>query len=134
MLALALLFAGGAAEAADQRYVLEKVEGGLIRLDTKTGSLSHCSVAAGEWTCRSLLDDRRLYQDEVAALEGENAALKARIGALETRIRELEAKRGSRLELPSDEEIDRLMGLIDRMMRRFLDFARSLDGGKGGDI
>ena len=132
MVVTGLVLAGGSAGADGPRYVLEKVSGGFIRMDTKTGSLSHCAETAGEWTCRSLADDRRALQDEIAALEQENEKLRTRIDALEARLAETREK--SRLELPSDAEIDRLMGMFERMMRRFMDFARTLDGGKGDNI
>jgi hypothetical protein len=126
LVALAMA-AGGPVRAGDARYVLERVEGGLIRMDTATGSLAQCSPDNGVWTCRSLSEEGRNLQDEVAALKAENEALKARLAAAE-------ANKPGRLELPSDAEVDRLMGLFEKMMRRFMDFARGLEGGKRDDI
>lgn len=131
-MAAGLAWPGLSAAADSPRYVLETVPGGFIRMDTRSGSLSHCAAIAGEWTCRSLADDRRALQDEIAALEQENGKLRSRIEDLEASLAESRGK--SRLELPSDTEIDRLMGMFERMMRRFMDFARTLDGDKGDDI
>ena len=125
----ACLFAAAMTPAAADgpRYVLQRVEGGLIRMDTVTGSLSQCRPEDGVWSCRSLSDEGRQLHDEIAALKAENETLKARLAGAEE-------KTGRHLELPSDADLDRLMGTFEKLMRRFMDFARSLDGGKRDDI
>ncbi len=125
----ALLVAGAATSAATDsaRYVLQRVEGGLIRMDTTTGAMAQCSPRDGVWSCRSLSAGETGLADQVAALKAENEALKARLA-------EAEAKRGRTLDLPSDADIDRVMSVFEKMMRRFMDFARGLDNSKRNDI
>jgi hypothetical protein len=125
MLAIAAAITPAAADSP--RYVLQRIEGGLIRMDTATGALSQCSPDGGVWRCRSLSDGWRDLKDEIATLKAENNKLKARVA-------ELEKTRGGHLRLPSDAEINRLMGMFETMVRRFMDFARSLDGGDRRDI
>jgi len=124
----ALLLLGVPPAAADaQRYVLERVEGGLIRMDTATGAMAQCSPQDGVWHCRGLGGEGQGLADELAALRAENVRLKARLA-------ETEAKRRHTLDLPSDADIDRLVGVFEKMMRRFMDFARSFDQPRRSDI
>ncbi|WP_371348796.1 hypothetical protein [Ancylobacter sp. IITR112] len=68
---------GAGAPAADPaRFSMQPVEGGLMRLDTRTGAMSFCSQRAQAWVCEAVPDDR-------AALEAEIGRLQARIAALE---------------------------------------------------
>lgn len=63
--------------AADPvRFTVQKVEGGLMRLDTQTGAMSFCAQRAAGWACEAVPDDR-------AALEAEISRLQARLAALE---------------------------------------------------
>lgn len=57
-------------------FTMQPVEGGLMRLDTRTGAMSFCAARAGAWTCEAVPDDR-------AALEAEIGRLQARLAALE---------------------------------------------------
>ncbi|WP_425106703.1 hypothetical protein [Ancylobacter sp.] len=59
-------------------FTMQPVEGGLMRLDTRTGAMSFCAQRAGGWTCEAVPDDR-------AALEAEIGRLQARLAALEKR-------------------------------------------------
>ncbi len=102
------------------RYVLKDVEGGFIRLDSQTGAVSHCRPSGSQWVCESLADDREVLQKEIAELERENADLKKRVA-------ELEGGKRPAIELPSDADLDRLMGFFERLMKRVIDFARGLD-------
>jgi len=123
-----LLLVGAAPAAADaQRYVLERIEHGFIRMDTATGAMTRCSPQDGVWHCRAVGVEGRALSDELAALKAENARLKARLA-------ELEAKRRYTLDLPSDADINRLVGKFEMMMRRLMDFARSLDRPRRNDI
>lgn len=128
---LAVAMWAAAAPAAGQgvdsgRYLLKDVEGGFIRLDTGTGKVSYCRPQDGQWRCDSVADDREALQAEIAALAEEKAKLERRIVELEEELARRGTDSGSKLELPSDEEVDRVMTFFEKIMRRFMDFARSL--------
>jgi hypothetical protein len=123
--ALALMLAGPA--AAEGRYVLKDVEGGFIRLDTETGAVSHCSVRNETWRCEPVADAHAALQDEINRLAQENAALEQQLAELE----DGEPGRAPTLELPSDEDLDRVFGIFERFMQRFFDFARGLNEDTG---
>ena len=55
---------------------MQPVDGGLMRLDTRTGAMSFCTQRAQAWVCEAVPDDR-------AALEAEIGRLQARLAALE---------------------------------------------------
>jgi hypothetical protein len=127
VLGLALMLAGTAAAAEAGRYVLKDVEGGFIRLDTGTGAVSHCSVRNDNWRCEPVADAQAALQDEINRLAKENAALEQQLAELT----DGEPRSAPSIELPSDEDLDRVFGMFERFMQRFIDFARSLSENTG---
>ncbi len=111
---------GPAAAESPDRYRMEKTEDGIVRLDTVTGEMSLCREKDGQITCRMAADER-------AAFEQELDLLTARVEALEktTAAALKDAKPG----LPTDEEIDRTMSVMERMMQRFMGIVKNLEGG-----
>lgn len=59
-------------------FTLQPVDGGVLKLDTRSGAMSFCSLKAGAWLCEAVPEDR-------AALEAEIDRLHARIATLEGR-------------------------------------------------
>lgn len=105
--AVVLLAGGSAIHAQEGRYVMQRSDDGFVRLDTETGEMSLCRKQDEQFVCRMSADDRR--------------ALEAEISLLEERIAKLEADGPDRRDgLPSEDEIDRTMGIMENMMRRFL--------------
>jgi hypothetical protein len=127
--ALALALAGPAAAAETGRYVLKDVEGGFIRLDTETGAVSHCRSRDDQWRCEPVPDAQAALQDEINRLAEENAELQQRLAELGDP--ESEYGLGPRLELPSQEDLDQIFTVLESFMRRFIDFARSLNEDPG---
>lgn len=128
--ALALALAGPAIAAETGRYVLKDVEGGFIRLDTETGAVSHCRSRDDQWRCEPVADAQAALNDEINRLAEENAELQQRLAELEGGQGE-EHGLGPRLELPSQEDLDRIFTVLEGFMRRFIDFARSLNEDPG---
>jgi predicted transglutaminase-like cysteine proteinase len=109
---MCLILMGGAAGAQSTRYTFQTVEGGVMRLDAETGHVSFCTRTGEGYACRSAPDDRAALQEEIDRLKRENERLK--LGAAP------QPAPGGRLQLPSEEEIDKAMGLFERMMRRMM--------------
>ena len=131
---VALLFAPPLALAQDApdseggRYVLEKAGDGFIRLDRQTGAVSRCLGSSGSWTCESIGDNR---SDDPAGLKAEVDRLQRQNDELKKRIADLEKRPGdsaggTRIELPTQQDMDRFMALVESWMRKFVEFARSL--------
>ena len=91
------------------RYQMTSAANGFLRLDTRTGAVSLCTIANGGAECRAAADDR--------------AALMAEIDRLAKRNAELDS--GSRparplAGLPPKEEFGRAMDMAEDFMRRMM--------------
>jgi hypothetical protein len=102
---------------AGQRFSFQPVEDGIMRLDRETGQVSHCRRAGADYICRSVADDRAALEDEIVRLRRENEQL--RLG--QTPAPRPPHGRGG---VPSDEEFDRTLSLMERFMRRMLGIVR----------
>ncbi len=109
-----------AAQAQDrvERFQLERNDDGYVRLDTQTGAVSVCREDGDQLVCR-------LSADERSAMESETDRLRADLAALEKRVAALEA--APAVKLPSEEDVDKTLGLMERFLRRFIDIARDRD-------
>lgn len=127
---LMLALAGPAAAqniVREGRYAIVPVEGGFLRLDTGTGAVSRCTGKIGRLTCRILPDERLAYEAEIGRLEDRIDELEGRVAVLEEnrRFGSLDAPDDNG-ELPSEEEIDKVLTLAEKVMRRFFGFVKEL--------
>jgi hypothetical protein len=116
------------------RYTLRDAEGGMLRLDRETGTLSFCFDTGKGWRCEAA-------GDEVAACEQRAAALKARVEEMESRMAALaeqlaamEEKGESPFTLPDRTDVDRMMTYLEQMMDALANKVRDLtEKDKKGD-
>jgi hypothetical protein len=138
--ALGLATAAPAAEQSQRRYTMSPTDGGFIRLDTATGSMSLCSRKDGNWVCEAMADPSADLRQQVDRLTEENAELKAEVKRLEDLVglggdpgpgtgseRRTERPRGQ-LQLPNEQDVDRALNYIQRMFRKFKDKLKEFDG------
>ncbi|MDP2356006.1 MAG: hypothetical protein Q8M31_08075 [Beijerinckiaceae bacterium] len=92
-------------------------DGGFLRLDTRTGAVSHCRLVDGALQCRSGADERAALHSEIDRLARENEDLKRKMAQVTP---------GDRLRnaLPSEKEIDTALGFMERVMRRMMNLFR----------
>jgi hypothetical protein len=132
-----------AASAEDsQRYEFTRMSRwGFMRLDKKTGQVSHCRSRGPGWACEAIPDDRAALEAEIARQSAKIEALEAERARQAGKIAELEADLARRattpapgappapqvaprpevkLQLPSEEEIDRALRYLETMFRRFV--------------
>ena len=118
---VALLLSGSAQAEGEGRYRMEKTETGFVRLDTASGDVSLCREQDGQLVCRMAADER-------AAFEKELDLLTKRVEALEKSG--TTALTDAKPSLPTDEEIDRTMSVMEKMMQRFMGIVKNLEDGK----
>ena len=165
---LALCFGGiGAASAQavpdseNGRYALSPVADGVIRLDTRTGTVSTCTNSGPGWACYAVPDERTAMDAEIGRLQAENEKLKAQLAsrdgtvggksdeappksdrqsapkAAEPKTAEPKVADGERklqLPLPSDQDMDRLMSFVERAWRRLIEMAGRVQKDVSGKI
>ena len=117
----AALLAGSAHAEGEGRYRMEKTETGFVRLDTASGDVSLCREQDGQIVCRMAADER-------AAFEKELDLLTRRVEALEKGG--VSGQTAAKPALPSDEEIDRTMSIMEKMMQRFMGIVKNLEDGE----
>ena len=121
--ALILSFLASVAFAEDtSRYSIEKTADGYVRMDKQSGEMSICKEAAGQLVCRLAADERSAYETAMAGLA-------KRLDSLEQKVSALEGG-GMKLTdaLPSDEEFDKTLSMMERFMRRFMGVVKELEG------
>ena len=115
----ATFLAGPAMAEGEGRYRMDKTEGGFVRLDTATGEVSLCRERDGQIVCRMAADERAAFEKELDLLTKRVEALeKAGAGG----------QTAAKPSLPSDEEIDRTMSIMEKMMQRFMGIVKDLEG------
>lgn len=118
-LLLPVLLSESALAEGEGRYQMERTAEGFVRLDTVTGEVSLCRETSGQIACRMAADERAAFEEE--------------LDALTRRVDALEKAQKSQLSddkprLPTDEEIDRTMGIMERMMQRLMAIVKGLEG------
>ncbi|WP_275788435.1 hypothetical protein [Pararhizobium gei] len=108
-----------AQESVPGRYAMQKTESGIARLDTQTGEVSLCRESEGDIVCRMAADERTAFELELDLLT-------KRIETLEKAA--ADGQTGFKQRLPTKEEIDQTMTIMERMMRSFFGIAKDLEG------
>lgn len=128
--ALCGLMLSTSAMAEQGRFSIKPAGDGFIKLDTQTGALTHCRQFEANWTCKILNDEAgdlsasaEQILEDAAKIKQENKTLRARVSQLERKLAKLE-KAPEQLKIPSDQDVEKIMGFFERLMERFLEFAR----------
>ena len=135
------------------RYTLSPAADGLIRLDTRTGTVSSCSTSDAGWACHAVPDERAALDAEIGRLQGENDRLKAQLAERDQvaanksddalpksdSLKKVEPKvaegdRKIEIPLPSDQDMDRMMSFVERAWRRLIDMANRVQRDVSGKI
>ena len=134
-LSLAGIGAAFAAEPAPDgengRYTFSTSPDGMIRLDTRTGTVSNCNNSASGWACYAVPDERKALDEEIGRLQTENERLKTQLAASgKTDDKQAgstaENQRKIEIPLPSDQDMDRVMSFLQRAWKRLVDMANQM--------
>ena len=150
LLALAPVSQAASAEAADTspaaapqssttpdsarpgRYTMVPAEGGFVRLDTETGTVSHCrrgdASTGSVWTCAAIPENVLSRPDPATALAGKVDALEREVAGLRTRLDDVEGglKARATAELSGDPELDKALNFSEELMSRFFGMVREM--------
>jgi len=135
------------------RYALSPIADGVLRLDTRTGTVSTCNNSGMGWACYAVPDERAALDAEIGRLQGEVDRLKAQLASREseaparseealpksdslkkTEPKSAEGGRKIEIPLPSDQDIDRVMSLVERAWRRLIEMADRVQRDVSGKI
>lgn len=157
LLALATLWLVriGAAVAADPapdsengRYTFSPAPDGMVRLDTRTGTVSTCNHSGAGWACYAVPDERKALDEEIGRLQAENEKLKAQLALRDPSASAkgdskgddkqaapniAENQRKIEIPLPSDQDMDRVMSFLQHAWKRLIDMASQMQKDASGD-
>ena len=147
-------FAQSRPDTENGRYTLSPLgDGGVLRLDTKSGTVSTCTNSGAGWACYAVPDERAAMDAEIGRLQAENEKLKAQLADREAsgagkseealpksdsltkpESKAAEGERKIEIPLPSDRDMDRVMSFLERAWRRLIEMAnriqKDVSGGK----
>jgi len=121
------------ADSRDGRYTMTPAPNGFLRLDTRTGVVSLCTLRDGNVTCASSADERGALETEIARLSKENAELRERLAQVTQRGGQAQEQSSGRGRLPDSQEMDRALGFAETFMRRMMRIMRE-EGQDGGRL
>jgi hypothetical protein len=141
------------------RYKFSQVsDGSVLRLDTRTGSVSNCARHdLSGWACYTVPDERDALDAEIGRLQADNARLKDELAKRDSadagtksdaaapksnlensnpEAGKADAGKGGRLELqlPSDQDVDRMVAFLERAWRRLVEAANRMQRDVQGKI
>jgi hypothetical protein len=122
---LLLAAPAGAQEQPAGRYALQTSPGGFVRLDTRTGAVSHCGQRDGRWFCEPFAEEGATLNARIEGLERELKELAAAVARLGTQVESRKAQRPEQ-PTPSEAEIDQALGFSETLMKRFFGMVREM--------
>ena len=135
------------------RYALSSTPDGVLRLDTRTGAVSTCNSSGAGWACYAVPDERGALDAEIGRLQADNEKLRQELASrepvvtgkieepmpksdsLKKRVPKIaEGERKIEIPLPSDRDMDRMMGFLEKAWRRLVEMANRMQKDVAGKI
>ncbi|MBR0736606.1 hypothetical protein JQ581_06675 [Bradyrhizobium liaoningense] len=139
-------------DSENGRYSMTTIPEGVLRLDTRTGTVSTCTRNGAGWACYAVPDERSALDAEIGRLQAEVEKLQGQLAAGPTvsgKVDEplpksdslkkaepkvAEGERKIEIPLPSDQDVDRVMSFLERAWRRLVDMANRVQKDVSGKI
>jgi hypothetical protein len=144
-------------DSENGRYTLSPVADGMIRLDTRTGTVSTCNNSGAGWACYAVPDERAAFDAEIGRLQADIEKLRAQLAAREPTVsgktdealpksdslkkgepnaesKAADSERKIEIPLPSDQDVDRVMSFLERAWRRLMEMANRMQKDVSGKI
>ncbi|WOH58175.1 hypothetical protein [Bradyrhizobium sp. BWC-3-1] len=125
------LAAQSAPDSENGRYSMTPIPEGVLRLDSRTGTVSTCTRSGAGWACYAVPDERTALDAEIGRLQAEVETLKGRLAQAP---KAAEGERRIEIPLPSDQDVDRVMSFLERAWRRLIDMANRVQKDVSGKI
>ncbi|TYO63840.1 hypothetical protein FXV83_25235 [Bradyrhizobium hipponense] len=147
-----LVAAQSTPDSDNGRYSMTPIPEGVLRLDTRTGTMSTCTKNGTDWACYAVPDERAAFDAEIGRLQAEVDKLKGQLATGPTvsgkvdealpksdPLKKAEPKvadgdRKIEIPLPSDQDIDRVMSFLEKAWRRLIDMASRVQKDVSGKI
>lgn len=148
-----LAAAQSAPDGENGRYSMTPIPEGVLRLDTRTGTVSTCTKNGAGWACYAVPDERTALDSEIGRLQAEVEKLKGQLAAGPTvsgkvdealpksdplkKVEPPKVAEGDRkieIPLPSDQDMDRMMSFLEKAWRRLIDMANRVQKDVSGKI
>lgn len=147
-----LVAAQSGPDGENGRYSMTPIPEGVLRLDTRTCTVSTCAKNDACWACYAVPDERTALDAEIGRLQAEVEKLKGQLAAGPTvsgKIDEAlpksdplkkaepkvaEGERKIEIPLPSDQDVDRVMSFLEKAWRRLIDMANRVQKDVSGRI
>jgi hypothetical protein len=118
-------------DSENGRYSSYPLADGVVRLDTRTGQMSRCSRSDSGWACTTIPDERAALEAEIARLQDENVKLKKELLTRGLPVPEVSRPSTAKpeapeLKFPSDAEVDKILSFFEKVWRRLIDIARTV--------
>lgn len=111
------------------RFTMSPTPEGFLKLDSRNGVVSECRKQGDGYQCRLVPDEREALQNEVDRLTRENGELRDKLArAGEPVPPGAQAAPKDAPKVPSDEEMDRALGMMEKFIRRFMAIIREQGG------
>lgn len=148
----AAVVAQAAPDSENGRYTMTPTPEGVLRLDTRAGTVSTCSKNGAGWACYAVPDERSALDAEIGRLQAEIETLKAQLatwptvsGKIEDALpksdplkksepKAAEGERKLEIPLPSDQDVDRVVSFLERAWRRLIEMANRVQKDVSGKI
>ena len=140
-----LLMAASPVFAQANRFTMTPTDNGFLRLDTQTGAISICNNNDGQWHCKNLApkeqstplnNSDKIASNDLIKLQQENKELKAEIKKLEEEIFKVSKDNpgNKQLKLPSEEDVDKVMTFMERLIERLKGLGKKLQEDDKGNL
>jgi hypothetical protein len=105
-----------AQQTKDEHHRTVPTEGGFLEIDSRTGAVRECTRGGDGYQCKPA--SQEALRSALDRVTRENEELKERLAQRRS------ADTTTRPALPSEEEVDRALGIMERFLRRFLGILR----------
>lgn len=99
-------------------FTMQPVEGGVLRLDTRSGTMSFCASRAGVWRCEAMPDERAALEAEITRLRDRLAAAGSGLGVPDIAEPPRAPSPGATPPGPPDDAQRRFDAAMDEAMRK----------------